>query len=69
MFEELFLTKEEEKLYQLDKLEKSFILSQEEMLKRLKEDAIEKTEQAKLAQALYWNYKKLIEVKPNSSHD
>ena len=67
MFEELFLNKEEERLHQLGKLEKSFILSQEDMFERLKKDAIEKTEQAKLAQASYWNYKKLHGVKPNSS--
>jgi hypothetical protein len=63
MFEELFLTKEEEQLYQLGKLEKSFIISQEDMLKQLRDNTIEKTELAKLAQTAYLHYKKLFELR------
>jgi len=55
-FEELFLTKEEEKLYQLKKLEEKFILSTKDMLLKLKSDMINSFKLAKNYRESYFNY-------------
>jgi len=58
MFEELFLTEEEEKIYQLQKLEKRFILSEEEMLWELEKKKIEALDYFKRANKSFQNYKR-----------
>ena len=66
MFEELFLTKEEEKKYQLQKLEKEFILSQEDMLSMLRKKAVNTKISANLARDSYFDYERRLR---SSSHD
>lgn len=58
MFDELFLTKEEEKRYQLEKLEKHFILSKEDMLDMLRRKAVDTKISANLARDAYLDYKR-----------
>ena len=66
MFEELFLTEEEEKRYQLQKLEKNFILSQENMLSMLRKKAVDTKISADLARDSYLDYERRLR---SSSHD
>lgn len=66
MFEELFLTEEEEKKYQLEKLENQFILSEETMLSILRNRAVDTKVSANLARNSYLDYERRLR---SSSHD
>ena len=57
MFEELFLTDEEEKMYQLKKLEKRFILLEEDMLFELDKNRIEALDKFNVANKSFFYYK------------
>lgn len=57
-FDELFLTEEEEKQNQLEKLEKRFILDTDTMLKKLALEATTALEMFKAKRESYLDYKK-----------
>lgn len=59
-FKSLFLTKEQEEIFKLKKLEKEFILSENEMLDLLRKRAIEYNLLAKSSYLSYMQYRKRI---------
>lgn len=63
--DELFLTEKEEKKYQLENLEKQFILSEKDMLSMLRRKAVDTKVSANLARDSYLDYKRRLR---SSSH-
>lgn len=66
ILDELFLTKEEELHYQIQRLADKFILKEEDMLTMLAWDAEEAIQNAKKRITLFKQYKKHIESKKRS---
>lgn len=60
MFEELFLNEEEEKIYQLQKLEKRFILSEEDILWKLDKERLKALDDFNRANKSFLSYKLYI---------
>jgi len=58
IFDGLFLNEEEQKIYELEKLEKKFIISQEDMLWELDKRRIEALDCAYYYAEIFYNYKR-----------